>query len=234
MWGTGDYEHIVNPDMPWNEEIRSAGLGSNAFRRVQGSLLYVAACGRGGRSGSASRDPRAHARRPARRRRDRHAHKGKYLGDHISSANTLSCRAAKVLLRRTVGATLFEEIGSSSPGTEADGRRPGSRHRDVHRHRGLDALGRGDGRSRLARVARRTRRRRPVAACPLSRSRGEHVGRQLSWRCSTDRSERSAARCRSATRCRRSASRCAPGCTPASARSAAMTSVGSPCTSVHA
>jgi class 3 adenylate cyclase len=24
MWGTGEYEHLVNPDMPWNEEIRSA------------------------------------------------------------------------------------------------------------------------------------------------------------------------------------------------------------------
>jgi class 3 adenylate cyclase/pimeloyl-ACP methyl ester carboxylesterase len=24
MWGTGEYQHIVNPDMPWNEEIRSA------------------------------------------------------------------------------------------------------------------------------------------------------------------------------------------------------------------
>jgi hypothetical protein len=23
MWGTGEYEHLVNPDMPWNEEIRS-------------------------------------------------------------------------------------------------------------------------------------------------------------------------------------------------------------------
>jgi class 3 adenylate cyclase len=23
-WGTGEYEHLVNPDMPWNEEIRSA------------------------------------------------------------------------------------------------------------------------------------------------------------------------------------------------------------------
>jgi pimeloyl-ACP methyl ester carboxylesterase len=22
MWGTGDYEHVLNPDMPWNEEIR--------------------------------------------------------------------------------------------------------------------------------------------------------------------------------------------------------------------
>jgi class 3 adenylate cyclase len=24
MWGTGEYEHLVNPDMPWNEEIRLA------------------------------------------------------------------------------------------------------------------------------------------------------------------------------------------------------------------
>jgi class 3 adenylate cyclase/pimeloyl-ACP methyl ester carboxylesterase len=24
MWGTGEYERLVNPDMPWNEEIRSA------------------------------------------------------------------------------------------------------------------------------------------------------------------------------------------------------------------
>jgi class 3 adenylate cyclase/pimeloyl-ACP methyl ester carboxylesterase len=24
MWGTGEYEHLINPDMPWNEEIRSA------------------------------------------------------------------------------------------------------------------------------------------------------------------------------------------------------------------
>src|SRR5215472_1707631 len=23
MWGTGEYEHLLNPDMPWNEEIRA-------------------------------------------------------------------------------------------------------------------------------------------------------------------------------------------------------------------
>lgn len=23
MWGTGEYEHVLNPDMPWNEEIRA-------------------------------------------------------------------------------------------------------------------------------------------------------------------------------------------------------------------
>ena len=23
MWGTGEYQHVLNPDMPWNEEIRA-------------------------------------------------------------------------------------------------------------------------------------------------------------------------------------------------------------------
>jgi pimeloyl-ACP methyl ester carboxylesterase len=24
MWGTGEYQHAMNPDMPWNEEIRAS------------------------------------------------------------------------------------------------------------------------------------------------------------------------------------------------------------------
>ena len=24
LWGTGEYQHVLNPDMPWNEEIRAA------------------------------------------------------------------------------------------------------------------------------------------------------------------------------------------------------------------
>ena len=23
MWGTGEIQHVINPDMPWNEEIRA-------------------------------------------------------------------------------------------------------------------------------------------------------------------------------------------------------------------
>jgi hypothetical protein len=23
MWGTGEIQHVVNPDMPWNDEIRA-------------------------------------------------------------------------------------------------------------------------------------------------------------------------------------------------------------------
>ena len=24
VWGTGEFQHVLNPDMPWNEEIRAA------------------------------------------------------------------------------------------------------------------------------------------------------------------------------------------------------------------
>jgi class 3 adenylate cyclase len=39
MWGTGEYEHLVNPDMPWNEEIRSSWA---RFERLSASPRTVA------------------------------------------------------------------------------------------------------------------------------------------------------------------------------------------------
>ena len=29
MWGTGEFQHVMNPDMPWNEEIRAAWARHN-------------------------------------------------------------------------------------------------------------------------------------------------------------------------------------------------------------
>ena len=29
MWGTGEFQHALNPDMPWNEEIRAAWARHN-------------------------------------------------------------------------------------------------------------------------------------------------------------------------------------------------------------
>ena len=52
MWGTGDYEHVLNPDMPWNEEIRAiwarherlaASPGTFALMLPLGSELDVRA-----------------------------------------------------------------------------------------------------------------------------------------------------------------------------------------------
>jgi pimeloyl-ACP methyl ester carboxylesterase len=35
-WGTGEFQHVLNPDMPWNEEIRARpGHVRNASRRAQ-------------------------------------------------------------------------------------------------------------------------------------------------------------------------------------------------------
>ena len=34
MWGTGEMQHVVNPDMPWNEEIRKGGHEWSGWRRA--------------------------------------------------------------------------------------------------------------------------------------------------------------------------------------------------------
>jgi class 3 adenylate cyclase len=39
MWGTGEFQHVVNPDMPWNEEIRAAWA---RFERLSVSPRTVA------------------------------------------------------------------------------------------------------------------------------------------------------------------------------------------------
>jgi class 3 adenylate cyclase len=31
MWGTGEYQHLINPDMPWNEEIRATWARQERF-----------------------------------------------------------------------------------------------------------------------------------------------------------------------------------------------------------
>ena len=77
MWGTGEIQHVLNPDMPWNEEIRAAWADMNAWRRAQGRSLSCASRGRSGRAGGASDNPRAHPRRPAHRRPDHPAASGK-------------------------------------------------------------------------------------------------------------------------------------------------------------
>ncbi len=36
MWGTGEIQHAVNPDMPWNEEIRATWAKEERWRRAHG------------------------------------------------------------------------------------------------------------------------------------------------------------------------------------------------------
>jgi pimeloyl-ACP methyl ester carboxylesterase len=52
MWGTGESQHVVNPDMPWNEEIRAAWArmerlaASPATRALLMPLMTEVTCGR--------------------------------------------------------------------------------------------------------------------------------------------------------------------------------------------
>ena len=39
MWGTGQFQHALNPDMPWNEEIRATWARHERLAASPGTLL---------------------------------------------------------------------------------------------------------------------------------------------------------------------------------------------------
>jgi class 3 adenylate cyclase/pimeloyl-ACP methyl ester carboxylesterase len=41
MWGTGDWQHAINPDMPWNEEIRAAWAREERLGASPGTVALV-------------------------------------------------------------------------------------------------------------------------------------------------------------------------------------------------
>ena len=77
VWGTGQFEHALNPDMPWNEEIRATWARMERLAASPGTVALDDAAGvRIGRAGGASDNSRAHPRRPAHRRPDHPARVG--------------------------------------------------------------------------------------------------------------------------------------------------------------
>jgi class 3 adenylate cyclase/pimeloyl-ACP methyl ester carboxylesterase len=40
-WGTGEYQHVVNPDMPWNEEIRAAWARAERLAASPGTVALM-------------------------------------------------------------------------------------------------------------------------------------------------------------------------------------------------
>ena len=40
LWGSGEIQHLMNPDMPWNEEIRATWARWNVWRRAPGTVLW--------------------------------------------------------------------------------------------------------------------------------------------------------------------------------------------------
>ena len=41
MWGTGEFQHVLNPDMPWNEEIRATWARHERLAASPGTVALV-------------------------------------------------------------------------------------------------------------------------------------------------------------------------------------------------
>ena len=148
VWGTGEFEHALNPDMPWNEEIRATWA---RMERLAASPRTVAL----GMPLVSELDMRAVL--PAIRVPTlvvQHTDDplippewGKYVADHIPGAKYVELPGRNVYHFVEPWRTSFQEIAEFLTGRASrSGRRSGSRHGAVHRHCGLDAARRGDGR----------------------------------------------------------------------------------------
>jgi hypothetical protein len=136
---------MMNPDMPWNEEIRTSWARMERLAASPGPRPHAAADDGDGRARGTS-DIRAptlvlhHADDPFVP-----PAQGKLSQIRYPERSTSSCLGATSPLRRTDGARPSRRSPSSSPASGRRGRRSSARHGVVHRHRGFDAPGRGDG-----------------------------------------------------------------------------------------
>ena len=144
----GELQHLVNPDMPWNEEIRATWARIERLAASPRTLaLVMPLVVRTGRAGGPSDNPCADSRRPALRRRDRPAREGQvHRRAHTRREIRRGAGPQRVPHRGTVARVLpgDRRVPHRAPGR--GGRRSGARHGALHRHRGFDAPRRGDGR----------------------------------------------------------------------------------------
>ena len=176
--GHGSIQHVVNPDMPWNEEIRATWARQERLAASPGTFaLMLPLVTEVDVRARASHNSRANACPPTHRL-DVHAGVGQVRRrSHIRREVRRATWAQYLTTTSNRWRDSFQEIAEFLTGAAARrSRRSGSRHGAFHRHRGLDAPGCGDRRPRLACAARRARRRRPRTARPLPGPRGEHVG----------------------------------------------------------
>ena len=182
MWGSGKIQHLVNPDMPWNEEIRAAWARMERLAASPADRCSRDASRDGtGRAGGPSDNPRANAGRPPSENALIPPAKGKYIAEHIPDAKYvelpgrnwyhqvepgwresfqevaefLTGEQADVADDRVLATVLFTDIVDSTRRAAQMGDRDWHALLDAH-----DAVVR-------------------VPARPLSGPRGEHVGRRL-------------------------------------------------------
>ena len=155
MWGTGEFQHVLNPDMPWNEEIRAAWARMERLAASPGTVALVMPL-------LSEVDVRALL--PTVRVPTLVVHHtddpilvpamGKYVADHISGAKYVELPGRNIYHFVEPWRASFQEIAEFLTGHQADVADDRVlATRAVHRHRGLDAPGRGDRRPRLACVA---------------------------------------------------------------------------------
>ena len=146
MWGTGEFQHVLNPDMPWNEEIRATWARMERLAASPGTVALVMPL-------LSEVDVRALL--PAVRVPTLVVHHtddpilvpamGKYVADHISGAKYVELPGRNMYHFVEPWRSTFQEIAEFLTGQPSRrGGRSGARHGALHRHRGLDAPGRGD------------------------------------------------------------------------------------------
>ena len=146
MWGTGEFQHVLNPDMPWNEEIRATWARMERLAASPGTVALVMPL-------LSEVDVRALL--PAVRVPTLVVHHtddpilvpamGKYVADHISGAKYVELPGRNMyhfVEPWRVVVPGDRRVPHRRPGRR--GRRSGARHGALHRHRGLDAPGSGD------------------------------------------------------------------------------------------
>ena len=120
MWGTGEFQHVVNPDMPWNEEIRAAWA---RMERLAASPRRSRSCGAragNGRAGRASLDPRAHASSSSTPTIDDHACDGQDVADHIPDAKYVELPGRNMYHFVEPWRDSFQEIAEFLTGHQAE------------------------------------------------------------------------------------------------------------------
>jgi len=121
MWGTGDFQHVTSPDMPWNEEIRAAWARHDRLAASPGTLALMLPL-------VAEMDVRAVL--PTIRVPTLVVHhaddpfilpaSGKYIADHISGAKYVELPGRNVLHLVEPWRQSFQEIAQFLTGQQAD------------------------------------------------------------------------------------------------------------------
>jgi hypothetical protein len=233
-YATGEFQHVLNPDMPWNEEIRTVWARHERLAASPATVALTMPL-------TAEMDVRAvlptiHVPTLVLHHTDDPLvpiEWGKYIADHISGANFVELPGRNLYHFVEPWRPSFQEIAEFLTGQQADvaddrvlatvlftdivdSTRRAAEMGDRSWHALLDAHD-------------------AVVRAQLARFRGREVNTSGDgFLAMFDGPQRAiAAPWQFATRGRHSASSCEPGCTPASARSAATTSAGSACTSGH-